>query len=76
MSEGCKYCYMEDGDIPHDRKNLFDFNIGRMCNVNICAYSMICDNELAISVGAYNGISGSKDKIVKINFCPMCGRKL
>ena len=66
----CTYCYMEDGDVPSDRKNLIQRKVGSLYGRDIWLIGMICKNVLHVTQGDYDGVE------TKINFCPMCGRKL
>ena len=66
----CKYCYMEDGDVPSDRKNLIQRKVGSLYGRDIWLSGMICKNVLHVCQGDYDGTE------VIIRFCPMCGRKL
>ena len=69
--EGCEYCRMEpNGDIPEDRKDLFSTRIGRVLDTNVLLSICIVRNRMDI-IGGNNYC-----KEVKINYCPICGKKL
>ena len=70
MSEGCKYCRMEEnGDIPEDHLDIFDICIGYVFGRGLHIDGMIYKNTLSIT---------ENDTIaeIPIKYCPMCGRKL
>ena len=70
MKAGCKYCRMEEnGDIPDDRKDVFNYRLGRLFGQDICLTGMICRGKLCL-------ITDQTNKEIKIRFCPMCGREL
>ena len=75
---GCKYCNIEpNGDIPDDRRSFWYKKILSIFGRNI-------DLQLMITTGGNveaelldrEGRTYSDTKIIKINYCPMCGRRL
>jgi len=69
--EGCEYCRMEpNGDIPEDRKDLFNIKIGRVFDHDELLSVCIVKNKMDL-IGGNNYC-----KSIKIHYCPMCGRKL
>ena len=71
----CMYCTMnENGDIPMERKDVFNIGLGNAFGYELRVTGTIGHNNLFIGteVGIY---SGPCDPI-KINYCPICGRKL
>ena len=87
----CNYCNFEqNGDIPEDREDLFnkDFYPQRIVDVvddnrtvdihikvEVCCREslQICKDGLYWSMECDDQI---KEEVIKINYCPMCGRKL
>ena len=69
----CLYCYMEDdGDVPDNRKSLFYFNFIKIFGRDdIGLDAMIVYNSIDICTD-----NAKKSKQIKINYCPMCGRRL
>lgn len=67
--EGCKYC-CEDTE-----KELFKIKAGNLWgnNINITGMVFSYDGKLSICQWFGNDAYGGE---VKINYCPMCGRKL
>lgn len=69
--EPCEYCRMEpNGDIPEDRKDLFNIKIGRVFDHDALLSVCIVKNRMDL-IGGNNYC-----KNIKIHYCPMCGRKL
>lgn len=77
MSDGCVYCRMEDnGDIPRDRVGILDWNLMRLGNKVFCVQFCIVDDTIEYSFGEKGGdyvVDFGKERI---NYCPMCGRRL
>lgn len=77
----CKYCYFQyDGEIPRDRKDIFKIKIGSFGKDPLYLAASLCaskaNNVLFLSV-FNNGTAIDDGKFfTKINYCPMCGRKL
>lgn len=70
----CKFCYMApDGDAPDDREDLFNIHAGDIWDSSIEMFGTIWNDKLEISLG-FGCIGGSEE--VKINYCPVCGRRL
>ena len=81
MSE-CKYCHSEaNGDVPIDRKYLFDRTVMksvRKYGAKQKLVGFIMQNRLAVSIEAHSE-DFSVDlftEYFEFNYCPMCGRKL
>ena len=70
-TDGCEYCRMEpNGDIPEDRKDLFNLKIGKVFDTDAFLSVFVIKKKLSL-VGGNNYC-----KEVRIHYCPMCGRKL
>lgn len=69
--EGCEYCRMEpNGDIPDDRKDLFNIKIGKVFDTEALLSVVIVKRKMSL-IGGNNFC-----KEIRINYCPICGRKL
>lgn len=73
----CKYCC---GNIDGEwaRENIFDVNIKYsigMMSKTLFHHAVIRNGELVVSLEDNAGNYFSKES-AKINYCPMCGRKL
>ena len=69
--EGCEYCRMEpNGDIPEDRKDLFNLKIGKVFDTE--ALLSVCIVRKKMSLIGGNNFCHE----IRIKYCPMCGRKL
>ena len=77
MSE-CKYCRVEpNGDIPDDRRSFWYKKILSIFGRNIELQLMITTGgNVEAELLDREGRTYSDTKIIKINYCPMCGRKL
>ena len=75
---GCKYCRVEfDGDIPDDRKSLQIKNFMSIMGNKIDLLAMITTGDtLAFDPTSKALNYFGETKYIKINYCPMCGRKL
>ncbi len=71
MSE-CKYCRMEpNGNIPDDREDIFRLEVMKLFGRSFVLYGSILHSRLG-----FTDSLGYTSEEIKINFCPMCGRKL
>lgn len=69
--DGCKYCRMDpNGDIPEDREDLINVKVGKVFDSDVFASVVIVRNKMDL-IGGNNFC-----KEIKINYCPICGRKL
>lgn len=72
----CSYCsFEENGDIPNDRKELLEVDVGEILGIVVAASVGIClGNSMYLDVhgDCVDGVVETRP----IKFCPMCGRKL
>ena len=59
-----------NGDIPDDRKDLFNIKIGRVFDYDALLSVVIVRKKMSL-IGGNNFY-----KEIRIHYCPMCGRKL
>jgi hypothetical protein len=63
----------DDGDVPCNRKLFFTKKLGKFLGCQVESTGMLYNDILEITTGI--GCEGTSWDI-KINYCPMCGRKL
>ena len=77
MMAECRYCnFAPNGDIPANRKNLFRYKLLSTKSKDIFLDAIIECTKKGTEVMSIGLDIDRNDTIVKINFCPMCGRKL
>jgi len=74
---GCKYCRVEpNGDIPYDRESIWVRKFMSLMGIDFdLQIWFTTKNNLAIDL-ENDRYPFEKGAVVKINYCPMCGRKL
>ncbi len=81
-NEGCEYCKYEGFSEPLiNKENVIEVcsgdNILSVLGIDVAVYQPDESDGAYLSI-THEGFSGDciSDENVKINFCPMCGRKL
>lgn len=76
----CKYCnFTNIGDIPTNRKCVVNLPFGKIGYTRIALEGDICGSEdpyLFFSLYGKDESNITAIGSVKINYCPMCGRRL
>lgn len=74
----CRYCAVKrNGDIPDDRKEFRIKNVTSIFGREIDVHLMITtDGDVESCLIDKNGRTYSNNYVLKINYCPMCGRRL